>query len=128
MKQNGKKQKFTVGMKKKLVVMFIIILLVFVGLCAKLVLINKDKGAEYKKQVLSQQQYDSKTLPFRRGEITDKNGTILAVSEKVYSVILDAKQLLSSKENVDPTVKALVANFGLKESDLKQYLNDNPSG
>ena len=127
MKQNGKKQKFTVGMKKKLVVMFIIILLVFVGLCAKLVLINKDKGAEYKKQVLSQQQYDSKTLPFRRGEITDKKGTILAVSEKVYSVILDAKQLLSSKENVDPTVKALVANFGLKESDLKQYLNDNPS-
>ena len=35
--------------------------------------------------------------------------------------------MLSSKENVDPTVKALVANFGLKESDLKQYLNDNPS-
>lgn len=127
MKQSGKKQKFTVGMKKKLVVMFIIILLVFVELCAKLVLINKDKGAEYKKQVLSQQQYDSKTLPFRRGEITDKNGTILAVSEKVYSVILDAKQLLSNKEDVDPTVKALVGNFGLKESDLKQYLNDNPS-
>ena len=126
MGQIRKKQKFTVGMKKKLVVLFIIILLLFIGLGAKLILINKDNGAEYKKQVLSQQQYDSKTLPFRRGEITDKNGTVLAVSEKVYSVILDAKQLLADKECVDPTVKALVSNFGLSESDLKKYLSDNP--
>ena len=47
MGQIRKKQKFTVGMKKKLVVLFIIILLLFIGLGAKLILINKDNGAEY---------------------------------------------------------------------------------
>ena len=36
------------------------------------------------KQVLtqSQQQYDSRVIPFKRGDILDKNGTILATSEK----------------------------------------------
>ena len=60
------KQKFTIGMKKKLVVLFVLVLLAFVGLGARLIAITKNNGVEYEKKVLSQQRYDSKTIPFKR--------------------------------------------------------------
>ena len=56
-----------------------------------------------KKQVLSQQQYSSKTIPYKRGEILDSKGTKLAVSEKVYDLVLDCKQMNAKEEYVEPT-------------------------
>ncbi len=114
-------------MKKKLVVLFVLALLAFVGLGVRLILITKNNGEEYEKQVLSQQQYDSTTLPFRRGEILDANGTILAYSEKVYNVILDAKLLLRDEKFLEPTVSALVKEFGLNSGEIRQYLADHPT-
>ncbi|MCR4758451.1 MAG: cell division protein FtsI [Butyrivibrio sp.] len=119
-------QKFTIGMKKKLVVLFVLVLLAFVGLGVRLILITKNNGEEYQKQVLSQQQYDSTTLPFRRGEILDANNTVLAYSEKVYNVILDAKLLLRNDKYVEPTIKALVKCFGLDAGEIRSYLQDHP--
>ncbi len=126
--RNRKVQKISRGMKKKLAVLFGIVLLAFVGLVTRLILINRDNGEEYKKQVLSQQKYDSKIIPFRRGQITDKNGTVLAASEKVYSIILDAKQLVQSKdeEAMTETLSALSSNFGLKEGEIRTYLEQHP--
>ena len=72
MKQ-GRVNRFTSKMQKKLLVLFIIVLLAFVGLSVRLFLINRDNGETYKRQVLSQQRYDSVTIPFKRGEILDKN-------------------------------------------------------
>ena len=48
-------------MQKKLVVLFIFVLLAFIALSLRLIKIYRDKGNDYKKQVLSQQQTDSKT-------------------------------------------------------------------
>ncbi len=42
-------------------------------------------------------QYMSQSIPFKRGDIVDTNGTKLATSERVYNVILDAKVLLSDE-------------------------------
>lgn len=126
MKKDKRKQKFTFRMRRKLSVLFVVIMLMFAVLSARLVTITKDNGSEYEKQVLSQQQYDSETLPYRRGSILDKNGTVLAVSEKVYSVILDVKQLLETPKAVDPTVTALVKQFGLDETAIRTYIKDNP--
>lgn len=120
-------RKFTIGMKKKLVVLFVLVLLAFVGLGVRLILITKNNGEEYERQVLSQQQYDSTTLPFRRGEILDANGTVLAYSEKVYNLILDAKLLLRDEKYLEPTLKVLVSNFGLDASSIRSYLSDHPS-
>ena len=114
-------------MKEKLVVLFVLVLLAFVGLGVRLILITKNNGEEYEKQVLSQQQYDSTTLPFRRGEILDSNGTILAYSEKVYNVILDAKLLLRDEKYLEPTLKALVTNFDLDASEIREYLREHPT-
>ena len=70
-------------LREKLGVMIVIILLAFGGLCVRLVYITRDNQESYQKKILTQQRYDSTTLPFKRGTITDRNGTILAVSEKV---------------------------------------------
>lgn len=114
-------------MQKKLVVLYFLVLLAFAGLIARLVAINRDNGEEYKKQVLSQQQYSSKTIPYKRGEILDSKGTKLAVSEKVYNVILDSKQLNAKEEYLEPTMAALEQCFSFDTAKIRAYVKENPS-
>ena len=113
-------------MQKKLVVLYLIVLLAFVGLSIKLFYIGKNNGKEYEKQVLSQRQYDSTTLPFKRGDILDRNGTLLATSERVYNLVVDAKLVLEKEEYLQPTVNALRSCFPtLDQTELNRYLNEN---
>ena len=71
------RHKFTVGMQKKLVMLFIAILLAFVILVGRITYINASSGEDYTKTVLDQQQYMSQSIPFKRGDIVDTNGTKL---------------------------------------------------
>ena len=70
-------------MQAKLVILFVMVLLAFAGLGVRLITITRDNGERYKKQVLSQQKYNSITLPYKRGDILDCKGNKLATSEKV---------------------------------------------
>jgi len=126
-RRRTKQNKFTIKMQKKLVVLFGLLLLAFASLSYRLYSINKEDGQSYKKQVLSQRRYDSTTLPFKRGDILDAKGTPLAVSEKVYNLVLDTRQMLEDKEALEPTVTALVSQFGLDETELRTYISNNPS-
>ena len=119
--------KFTVKMQKKLLLLYLIILAAFIGLSARLILINRDNGEDYKKQVLSQQEYDSTTIPFKRGTITDANGTVLAASNKVYNVILDTKLLLQKEEYLEPTLTALKKCFGIDTNAIRSYIAEHPT-
>lgn len=94
-------QKFTIRMQKKLVLLFMAIVLAFVVLMVRITYINAKNGEQYTKTVLDQQQYISRTIPFRRGDIVDSNGTKLATSERVYNVILDAKILLDNENKAN---------------------------
>ena len=114
-------------LREKLGVMIIIILLAFGGLCVRLVYITRDNQESYQKKILTQQRYDSTTLPFKRGTITDRNGTILAVSEEVYNVVLDCKVMLDDERSKEPTLSALAECFGLSRSDLDAYVENNPN-
>lgn len=118
--------KFSRDMQTRLVVLVFLVLLAFVGLTWRLVMINRDNGEQYKQQVLSQQRYDSITIPYKRGEILDSKGTVLAVSEKVYNVILDAKALLEKEEYLAPTLEALSSQMGIDTSKVQSYLSSNP--
>lgn len=118
--------KFTIKMQKKLLVLFLLILAAFVGLSVRLFLINRDNGEEYKKQVLSHQEYDSAIIPFKRGEIVDANGTVLAVSNKVYNVILDTKLLLRKEEYLEPTLSALKQFFDIDSESVRAYVAGHP--
>jgi len=114
-------------MQKKLMVLFILVLMAFVGLSIRLISINRDKGNDYKKQVLSQLEYDSVTIPFKRGEILDANGTVLAISNKVYNVILDTKVLMDDEENLEPTLNALRTVFGIDTGEVRNYIVEHPN-
>ena len=127
---NSKKQKarFSMNMQKKLVVLFFIILLAFLGLAIKLVYIKEKKGEEYTKNVLSQQKYQSTTLPYKRGDILDRKGTKLAISEKVYNLIIDCKAMSEKEEYLQSTMEALKQAFpGLNHSEIKAYIMANPT-
>ncbi|MCR4754826.1 MAG: penicillin-binding protein 2 [Lachnospiraceae bacterium] len=119
---------FNKKMQEKLVVLFLIVLLAFVGLSIKLVTITRDNGESYKKQVLSQQQYESTVIPFKRGDILDSKGNKLATSEKVYNLIIDSKQMLRKEESLDATMSALSTCFpGFPESEVRSYVSQNPA-
>ncbi len=125
---SGRNKPFSISMKKKLVVLFFIVLLAFLGLSVKLFLITRDNEDSYQRQVLSQQSYDSTTIPFKRGDIVDCNGTVLASSEKVYNLVMDTKNLLSNEDDLEYSLQIVEDCFpDLVDYDLRSYINDNPS-
>ncbi|MGI6051641.1 MAG: peptidoglycan D,D-transpeptidase FtsI family protein [Bilifractor sp.] len=122
--------------RKKILALFLVVVVAFVGLACRITYINATEGEQYSRIVLSQeqQQYESRTIAARRGDITDRNGTILASSEKVYNVILDCKVVNTEVEELDgstsqkyiePTVKALVDVLGIDEDTIRSYLTDD---
>ena len=120
--------RFNMNMQKKLVVLFMLILLAFLGLAGRLVYITEAKGKEYTKNVLSQQKYQSKNLPYKRGDILDSKGTKLAISEKVYNLIIDCKAMLEKEEYLEETMTALRTCFPqLNHNDIRNYVKNNPA-
>ena len=128
-KKRKTNDRFNMKMQKKLVVLYVLVLLAFVGLSIRLVWIYQKDGEKYKKQILSQQEYDSKSLPYKRGEILDANGTKLAYSEKVYNLVVDARVMNESKaENaVETTLNALYRHFGVDTAQLRDHVVNNPT-
>lgn len=125
-RKKGEKR-FTITMQKKLVILFVLILLAFAGLSVRLVWLIHENGEQYKRQVLSQQEYHSITLPFRRGDILDSKGTALAVSEKVYNLVIDSKVILSKEEYLEPTMKALGECFELNMTEIRSFIQEHPT-
>ena len=118
-------QKFNRKMRTKLMVLFSLILAVLCGLIGRLTYIEHTKGETYQKKVLSMQSYDSKTIPYQRGEIIDRSGTVLATSVAVYNVILDCTVVNDKEEYVDPTVEALVKCFPeLDETEIRKIIKE----
>ncbi|EGC74582.1 hypothetical protein HMPREF0490_01705 [Lachnospiraceae bacterium 6_1_37FAA] len=113
-------------MQKKLVLLFSLVVLAFAILIGRIIQINAMNGEKYTKVVLDQQQYDSRVIPFRRGDIVDRNGTKLATSERVYNVILDVKAMLEKDEYQEPTIKVLKDCFGIAEKDVEELVESSP--
>lgn len=113
-------------MQKKLVLLFSLVVLAFAILIGRIIQINAMNGEKYTKVVLDQQQYDSRVIPFRRGDIVDRNGTNLATSERVYNVILDVKAMLEKDEYQEPTIKVLKDCFGIAEEDVEELVESSP--
>lgn len=121
------KKRFSKRMQKKLVMLFVAIVLAFVFLVGRITYINAASGDKYTKVVLDQQQYDSRTIPFKRGDIVDRNGTKMATSERVYNVILDVKVMMSDKDYIEPTIEVLKDCFGIEEDKVRELMDKSPS-
>ena len=84
----GNKRIFTRFMQEKLAVTFLVTMLALFGLVVVLYQMIEENNEDYTQIVLRQHSsYDSRTLPYRRGDIVDRNGTYLATSEMVYNLI-----------------------------------------
>ena len=84
----GKFSKRVNGRAGFLVTMFAVL---FIILIVKVGYITFEKSDDYKMQVLSQQQYSSTEIPYKRGAILDRNGAVLRaeriLGEFVYSLL-----------------------------------------
>lgn len=115
--------------RKKMLIVFVILLICICALICKLTKITLTNSDDYARVVLAQLDYDSQTIPFKRGNITDRNGTVLATSEKVYNLILDPYVVLNSNgECSKPTAEAIDTYFDIDKSKVYEILDENPDG
>lgn len=110
-------------MQRKLSYIFAAILFLLIILLLRIAYINVKSGKKYAKQVLSQENYDSKTLVSRRGEIQDTKGRVIAYSEKKYNLVLDCSAVNQDTENfLEPTVRALYEVFDLNRDEIRDRI------
>ena len=119
-------RKFPIRMQRKLVMLFMAVILAFVVLIGRITYINVTKGNKYTKVVLDQQNYDSRVIAFKRGDIVDRNGTKMATSERVYNVILDVAVMTDKEEYIEPTKEVLKECFGIEESVVDDLVENSP--
>ena len=114
-------------MVRRLGVVFAGITVLFVVLIGRLMYIEHTSGSRYEKIVLSQLEYDSSTIPYKRGDIVDSKGTVLATSVDVYNVILDAKLVNGDEDNREYTIKSVAKGFEeIAEEDVRKALDERP--
>ena len=87
---------------------------------------------EYERKALSQMNYSSSTLVAKSGEIYDSNMTPIAVSNRVYILIIDPKVILETEEisgrsgTLDATVQAIAQCFDLDADEVKNTIMESP--
>lgn len=122
-----KPKKLLRRMHNKLYIVFGVLCILFVALIFRLMYIEYTSGEKYEKIVLSQQEYDSTIIPYKRGDIVDSKGTVLATSADVYNVILDSKVLHANEEKISSTIAYLTQCFPEITADqVNQEITDNP--
>ncbi len=118
-------KKITRKMKRKLIIVVIIFFLLLLGLVARLIYINTEKGDVYTLEVLEQRDYINSSLPFKRGDILDRNYNVLATSIKEYYLILDAKMMLADDEKyLEPTLELLDECFEIDIDKIEDIIRE----
>ena len=126
-KRRKQEKKFGNNNRKKLLIVFIVLLIFICVLIGRLLYINLSSSDTYARIVMAQMDYDSKSIPFKRGDIKDRNGTVLATSEKVYNLVLDPYVVLNSNGDCEkPTAEAIEEYFGIDKETVYDALDENP--
>lgn len=124
-KKPKKRKRMTGKMQTTLWVVFCLFLVGILFVMIRVVMVGGNTG--YAKASLSQKTGTNTVLQYKRGDILDRNGTVLAKSEKVYHLILDARLLVNNKESIDPTVRALCQVYGYEEGELRALIEERKS-
>lgn len=125
-KSPQKKKAFTKYMQEKLAITVLVITLALFALIYVLYDIVNANQDQYNQIVLNQQEYDSRVIPYRRGDIVDRNGTVMATTDRVYNLIIDPKQIVSeTNEHLEPTVSALSSAFGYDPGEMRTLITEN---
>lgn len=127
-----KRLKINIYMRRKLTIAFGLVSAVLFALALYIVVLMRNNGEEYQKNILSQQNYSATLIPFKRGNIVDRNLTLLAYSEEVYNLILDPSVILYQPKagsgvapNRQATVDALLACYDVTREEVEKVLSEN---
>ncbi|MCD8091274.1 MAG: PASTA domain-containing protein [Clostridiales bacterium] len=128
--RNRKMPKANYSGRLKIIFTIFIICLSFVGFF-RIFTIIYFHGAEYEARAINNQvsRIQDKVINANRGNIYDRNNQPLAVSNAVYSVILDVRVLdQQTSETQTRTLQGLNAALGIPVSELQGYLAKNADG
>lgn len=126
-RRKKKKGVFLNRMKGRLKIFVIICAAGGVIMSVNLVRIVVKNGAQYEQDVLTQKQYSSEVIPYKRGNIVDSNGTILATTKKTYDLILEPKNILLYEKNKKITIEALKTYIGMTDDEINKFLANTES-
>lgn len=124
--QRKKKRKRMTGkMQTTLWVVFCLFLVGILIIMIRVVIVGENTS--YAKASLSQKTGMNTVLQYKRGDILDRNGTVLAKSDKVYHLILDSRLLVNNEECIEPTIRALCSVYGYEEGYLRTLIEEKKS-
>ena len=119
---SARSKSFLEGMRKKSKLAVGVIIVAMVIFTFRVLQINIKNGKEYSEAVVLQENYESSTIPYERGEILDRNGNVLANSEKTYSLIIEPNNIRLKPEYQTATRAALLKFFDISETVLDEKL------
>ena len=126
--RKNKEKKLTYKMQANFLLAFGVVLVAMVLLIGVLVKINIKDGEKYAKRVLSQQSYTSSEIPFKRGDIVDRNNVVMATSIKKYDLAIDISFTLTKTEDEflyrDNVKEVLTKYFRIPESEVEKAFKD----
>ena len=118
---------FLKGMRRKTKIAYLLVVGVLVTLTIRVVYINVANGKEYSEAVVLQMDYNSTVIPYERGEILDRNGNVLANSEKTYSLILEPVNILITEKGKAATRAAVLEYFDVSGDDFDKHIANEDS-
>ena len=125
-----KKKVLTRKMQIRFLIVFCVAILLCLILVGRIFFLKAKHGSEYSNAVLSHQSYINTNIPYQRGDITDRNGTVIATNIVTYNVILDPS--VTNANNgmyVEATIDALVTAFNdpkITANNLRDILEKHP--
>ena len=119
---SARSRSFLEGMRKKSRWAVVVIIIAMIIFTIRVLQINIKNGKEYSEAVVLQENYESSTIPYERGEILDRNGNVLANSEKTYSMIIEPNNIRLKPEYQSATRTAILKFFDISESELDEKL------
>ena len=122
-----RKKRFLANMKKRLLIAVLLFMAAFVVIVGWIIYLNVKHGAEYREAVMVNQNYTSEPIKYKRGDILDTNGAVLATSQKVYDLVLEPFNIVEYEMQKEITINALIKYFGLTETEIAGYLADPDS-
>ncbi len=121
-KRKKKRKRMTGKMQATLWIVFCLFLVGILIVMIRVVVVGGNTS--YAKASLSQKTGTDTVLQYRRGEILDRNGTVLAKSDKVYHLILDSRLLINNEDCLEPTIRALCSVYGYSEAELRAIIEE----
>lgn len=114
--------------RNRIVLIFVIVILIFTGIIAKLAWINIVEGEKLREVVKAEKKH-TETISAIRGRIFDRNGVLLAQSQYRYKITIDLKRFnnlsaLNTYENIDGFLQEMSALTGMSEEEIRQVMVD----